>query len=136
MTFSQFCLNNVVTCKPRKEHVVYTMADIGATDHNSLRNKELNRIRLLVDEFEIRVDTFFVKLEVPDLKIIRYCPDDESWLLGRSRRGVWVAVDDNVVYVIAKEPKFEMNARKVAADISRSMRDIFDIYSVTGCWAM
>ena len=136
MTFSQFCLNNGVTGKPKKEHEVYTMGDIGASDRASLRNKELNRIRLLVTDFEIRVDTFFVKLEVPDLKIIRYCPDDESWLLGRSRRGVWVTVDDNVVYVIAKEPKFEMNARKVAADISRSMRDIFSVYSVTGCWAM
>lgn len=136
MTFSQFCLNNGVAGKPRKEHVVYTMADIGATDHNNLRNNELEHIRRIVTDFEIRVDTFFIKLEVPDLKLIRYCPDDESWLLGRSRRGVWVTVDDNVVYVIAKEPKFEMNARKVAADISRSMRDIFNVYSVTGCWAM
>lgn len=136
MTFSQFCLNNGAAGKPRKEHVVYTMADIGATDHNSLRNNELEHIRILVTDFEIRVDTFFIKLEVPDLKLIRYCPDDESWLLGRSRRGVWVTVDDNVVYVIAKESKFEMDARKVAADISRSMRDIFSVYSVTGCWAM
>ena len=136
MTFSQFCLNNRVTGKPRKEHEVHTMADIGATDRNSLRNSELEHIRRLVTDFEIRVDTFFIKLDVPDLKLIRYCPDDESWLLGRSRRGVWVTVDDNVVYVIAKEPKFEMNARKVAADISRSMRDIFSVYSVTGCWAM
>lgn len=136
MTFSQFCLNNGAAGKPRKEHVVYTMADIGAKDHNSLRNNELEHIRRIVTDFEIRVDTFFIKLEVPDLKLIRYCPDDESWLLGRSRRGVWVTVDDNVVYVIAKEPKFEMDARKVAADISRSMRDIFNVYSVTGCWAM
>lgn len=136
MTFGQFCAVNGSEGKAKKEHEVHTMADIGMRDRESLRNQELNRIRLLVDEFEIRVDTFFVKLEVPDLKIIRYCPDDESWLLGRSRRGVWVAVDDNVVYVIAKEPKFEMAARKVAADISRSMRDIFSVYSVTGCWAM
>lgn len=136
MTFSQFCLNNGAAGKPRKEHVVYTMSDIGATDHNSLRNNELEHIRRLVTDFEIRVDTFFIKLDVPDLKLIRYCPDDESWLLGRSRRGVWVTVDDNVVYVIAKESKFEMDARKVAADISRSMRDIFSVYSVTGCWAM
>lgn len=136
MTFGQFCAGNGTIGKPRKEHEVHTMADIGASDRVSLRNKELNHIRQLVMDFEIRVDTFFVKLEVPDLKIIRYCPDDESWLLGRSRRGVWVAVDDNVIYVIAKEPKFEMAARKVSSDIARSMRDIFSIYSVTGCWAM
>ena len=136
MTFGQFCSSDGPIGSKKREHEVHTMADIGMIDRESLRNNELNRIRQLVTDFEIRVDTFFVKLEVPDLKLIRYCPDDESWLLGRSRRGVWVAVDDNVIYVVAKEPKFEMAARKVSSDIARSMRDIFDIYSVTGCWAM
>lgn len=136
MTFNQFCSGNAMSIKPKKAFRVCTMTDIGMKPSKTLRSKELDRIRCLVDEFEIKDDTFFVKLEIPDLKLIRYCPDDESWLLGRSRRGVWIAVDGNAVYVIAKEPKFEMSARIVASGVSRAMCDIFDVHSVTGCWAM
>ena len=136
MDFAQFCAKNNA---PKREHVVRTLSEIGAVDRDSLRNKELNRIRELTigEGFEVGVDTFFIKLEVRDLKLVSYCPDDEAWLLGHCRRGVWLAIDDTVIYVIAKEKKFEENARKVSHDIAKAMKDIFsDDYTVTGCWAM
>jgi hypothetical protein len=136
MDFAQFCKENGAQ---KKCPVVRTLEEIGVHTRDSLRNKEINRIRELTrgEDFEVVVDTFFVKLEVRDLKLISYCPDDEAWLLGHARRGVWLAIDDNVIYVIAKEKKFEENARKVSHDIAKAMKDIFgDDYTVTGCWAM
>ena len=136
MDFAQFCKENGVQ---KKRPVVRTLEEIGVHSRDSLRNKELNRIRELTrgEDFVVGVDTFFIKLEVRDLKLISYCPDDEAWLLGNSRRGVWLAIDDNVIYVIAKEKKFENAARIVSSRITKAMRDIFvDDYSVTGCWAM
>lgn len=136
MDFAQFCAKNNA---PKREHVVRTLEEIGVHSRDGLRSKELNRIRELTrgEDFEVGVDAFFVKLEVRDLKLISYCPDDEAWLLGHARRGVWIVIDDNVIYVIAKEKKFEENARIVSSRIAKAMMDIFsDGYSVTGCWAM
>ena len=102
----------------------------------TLRRKTVNRLRQLITEFEVKDDVFFEKITIPDVKLIRYSPEDEAYLLGRSRRGVWVVADDCDIYVVARAAAFESDARAVSCSICRAADEIFGSYSVCGCWAM
>lgn len=136
MTFATFCESNL----RRKYESHMTMADLmgGKTPvtGGNLRRKAITILRSLITEFDVKDDTFFEKITIPDVKLIRYSPDDEAYLLGRSRRGVWVVVDDCDIYVVARGKMFEEDARAVSYSICRAADEIFGSYSVCGCWAM
>lgn len=136
MTFAEFCYSDL----RRKYETHMTMADLmgGKTPvtGGNLRRKAVDRLRQIITEFEVKDDVFFEKITIPDVKLIRYSPDDEAYLLGRSRRGVWVVADDCDIYVVARGVAFEMDTRAVSYSICRAANEIFGSYSVCGCWAM
>lgn len=136
MTFAEFCNRDL----KKKYETHMTMADLmnGRTDNSggTLRRKAVDRLRQIITEFEVKDDVFFEKITIPDVKLIRYSPDDEAYLLGRSRRGVWVVADDCDIYVVARGAAFERDARAVSYSICRAANEIFGSYSVCGCWAM
>ena len=136
MTFAEFCNSD----RKKKYETHMTMGDLmgGKVDNSggTLRRKTVNRLRQLITEFEVKDDVFFEKITIPDVKLLRYSPDDEAYLLGRSRRGVWVVADNCDIYVVARGAAFESDARAVSCSICRAADEIFGSYSVCGCWAM
>lgn len=131
MTFAAFCMSrNRYEVKPN-----LSMSDIGEKRKLTMREREVETIRQVTDD-DWPDDTYFIKISIPDHCFERYCPDDEAYLLGASRRGVRVLCHDYDIYVVSEDPKFDSMTARVSNFVTKAANDIFGQYTVVGCWAM
>lgn len=131
MTFAAFC-----TSRNRYEvETGLTMSDLGEKRKLTMREREVETIRQVTDD-DWPDDTYFIKISIPEHCFERYCPDDEAYLLGVSRRGVRVLCHDCDIYVVSEDPKFDEMTARVSNFITKAANDIFGQYTVVGCWAM
>lgn len=124
-------------CAVRNPYEIKTncLSDIGEKRRLTMRELEVEKIRQITND-EWPDDTYFIKISIPESCFESYCPDDEAYLLGVSRRGVRVLCDGCDIYVVSMGDRYDRNTAIVSNFISKAANDIFWQYTVVGCWAM